>query len=213
MSFAFPKVLDYTVPIDYNQVMARPLEFDKNVALEKAMDVFWEKGFEATSLQDLIVEMGLSKSSFYQAFGGKLELFSTALNHYTDSMAANMATRLESTPSGIEFIRNTFMEIVAQARTDLGMKGCFLMNTASEFAQRDTEIAALTKGGVKKFESVFFKAIEKSQKAGEISSEKDAHSLAYFLVCNMSGLKTMVKAGAKRRQLRAIVDTLLASLN
>lgn len=104
------------------------------------------------------------------------------------------------------------MEIVTQAPTDLGMKGCFLMNTASEFAQRDTEIAALTKGGMKKFESVFFKAVEKSQQAGEISSEKDPHSLAYFLVCNMSGLKTMVKAGAKQRQLKAVVDTLVASL-
>ena len=192
--------------------MARPLEFDKHVALEKAMDVFWEKGFEATSLQDLIDAMDLSKSSFYQAFGSKLDLFAATLNHYTDRMAADMAALLEASTSGIDFIKKAFMEIVAQAPLDLGMKGCFLMNTATEFSQRDAEIAVLTKGGMKKFETVFLGAIKKAQSAGEISSDRDPRALAHFLVCNMSGLKTMVKAGAKQADLKAVVNTIVASL-
>lgn len=176
------------------------------------MDVFWKKGYEATSLQDLIGAMGLSKSSFYQAFGSKLDLFSVTLDHYTDRMAADMGAGLENSRSALAFLEKIFGDIVEHAPNDLGRKGCFLMNTATEFSQSNESIAALTKSGMKKFEAVFFKAIKRAQEGGEIPAERDAHALAHFLVCNMSGLKTMVKAGAKQPALRSVVKTLIASL-
>lgn len=192
--------------------MARPIEFDKTVALEKAMDVFWEKGFQATSLQDLISSMGLSKSSFYQAFKSKHELFAATLDYYTDRMVSSMSDTIGSTASGFEFIEQIFTEIVEQAPLKSSQKGCFLMNTASEFAQSNSQIAGLTKSGMKKVELVFIGAIKQSQNIGEISLDKSAETLANFLICNMSGLKTMVKAGIKRDTLRPIVTTIIESL-
>lgn len=192
--------------------MARPLEFDKTVALEKAMEVFWEKGFEAASLQDLIEAMDLSKSSFYQAFNSKHDLYATALNHYIDLMSANMSRSLDNSDSGLEFIENTFMEIAETAPLKASQRGCFLMNTATEFAQKNEEISLLTNKGLKKFESIFTRAIKKSQAAGEISLSKNAETLADYLICNMSGIKSMVKAGIKPATLRPIVNTIVNSL-
>lgn len=192
--------------------MARPLEFDKNVVLERAMEVFWEKGFESASLQDLIDAMDLSKSSFYQAFKSKQDLYAAALNHYVDLMSANLSNNLDSSNSGLEFIENTFLEIAENAPLRAGQRGCFLMNTATEFAQKNEEIAILTNNGLKKFESVFARAIKKAQSSGEISLSKNAETLANFLICNMSGLKTMVKAGIKTATLRPIVNMIVNSL-
>lgn len=192
--------------------MARPLEFDKNAVLEKAMEVFWEKGFEAASLQDLIEAMDLSKSSFYQAFKSKHDLYAVALNHYTDCMIADLSGRLESSPSGLKFIENTFLEIAESAPLKASQRGCFLMNTASEFSQNNVEIADLTRNGLKKIEAVFARAVKKAQADGEVSLSKNAETLADFLICNMSGLKTMVKAGIKPDTLRPIVNTIVASL-
>lgn len=192
--------------------MARPLEFDKNEALEKAMDVFWEKGFEAASLLDLIEAMDLSKSSFYQAFGSKHDLYAAALNHYVEMMSAGMLQKLDSTASGLEFIENTFLEIAETAPLKASQRGCFLMNTATEFAQKDDEISLLTANGFKKFESVFARAVKKAQAAGEISLSKNAETLADYLICNMSGIKSMVKAGIKTATLRPIVNTIVNSL-
>lgn len=192
--------------------MARPLEFNKDTALDKAMEVFWEKGFEAASLQDLIDAMDLSKSSFYQTFKSKHNLYATALNHYTEMMSQNMLNNLEASASGLEFIEKTFLEIAETAPLKASQRGCFLMNTASEFAQKNDEIALLTNQGLKKFEDVFARAIKKSQSLGEISLSRSAETLADFLICNMSGLKTMVKAGIKPDTLRPIINTIIASL-
>lgn len=192
--------------------MARPLEFDKEIALEKAMEVFWEKGFEAASLQDLIEAMDLSKSSFYQAFKSKHDLYATALNHYTEMMSQNMLNNLEVSASGLEFIEKTFLEIAETAPSKASQRGCFLMNTASEFAQKNDEITLLTNQGLKKFEDIFTRAIKKAQSLGEISPSRSAETLADFLICNMSGIKTMVKAGVKPHTLRPIVYTIIASL-
>ncbi len=192
--------------------MARPLEFDKDVAMENAMDVFWEKGFESASLQDLIEAMDLSKSSFYQAFKSKHALYTETLGHYTDFLVGNLSRDLELSTSALRFIENTFNNVADQAPLKTSQRGCFLMNTASEFAQKDDEIALLTKSGLKRIETVFARAIEIAQMDGEISRAKPARSLANFLICSMSGLKTMAKAGVDQAILKDVVKTIIASL-
>ncbi|HMS10583.1 MAG TPA: TetR/AcrR family transcriptional regulator [Pyrinomonadaceae bacterium] len=177
------------------------------------MEVFWAKGYEATSLQDLIDAMGLSKSSFYNAFDSKHHLFTETLRHYNECMTTPLASALMDSKSGLTFIKAVFEEIIDQSKTSAGMKGCFLMNTATEFAQSDPEIGSIMNSGLKKIETIFHHAILKAQDAGEIPADKDASALAKFLVSNMSGLKTMVKAGIKPAHLLSIVNTLVASLN
>lgn len=192
--------------------MARPPEFDRDVVLERAMEVFWEKGYEAASLQDLIDAMDLSKSSFYQAFRSKHDLFAVTLDHYTDCLSTKLANDLAVSDSGLGFIERTFLGVVESARQKTGLKGCFLINTASEFGQANDEIAELTLSGLRKMERVFTRALVKAQQDGEIPTTKDPKALASYLVSNMSGIKTMVKAGIKPSVLRPIVSTIIASL-
>jgi TetR/AcrR family transcriptional regulator, transcriptional repressor for nem operon len=192
--------------------MPRPVEFDKREVLEKAMDVFWEKGFEAASLQDLTDSMGLSKSSFYNTFDSKHQLFSEALSLYNSCMTDPLSRAVENSTSGLDFIRSLFDQIVELSGTSLGNKGCFLMNTATEFAQQDPEIAKVVDSGFGRFERILLKAIIKAQEKGEIAREKDPQTLACYLVCSMSGLKTMVRAGIKPSKLRHIVSTILAAI-
>jgi AcrR family transcriptional regulator len=192
--------------------MARPVEFNRDEVLDRAMDIFWEKGYEATSLQDLIDSMDLSKSSFYNTFESKHNLFTETLRRYNDCMTRPLAEALNNSVSGIDFIVSVFNEVIDQANTPIGMKGCFLMNTAAEFARNDPAIGDILESGFNKIEVIFLRAIEKAQSLGEIPNDKDASALANFLVCNMSGLKTMAKAGIKHTRLKHIADTVIDSL-
>jgi TetR/AcrR family transcriptional regulator, transcriptional repressor for nem operon len=192
--------------------MARPIEFNRDKVLDRAMDIFWEKGYEATSLQDLIDSMNLSKSSFYNSFESKHNLFRETLRRYNKCMTRTLTEALNNSASGIDFIASVFNEIIDQANSPTGMKGCFLMNTASEFARNDPAIGEILESGFKKIEVVFLKAVDKAQALGEIQADRDTQALANFLVCNMSGLKTMAKAGIKHTQLKHIADTVIDSL-
>ncbi len=189
--------------------MARPIQFNKSEVLDKALEVFWEKGYEATSLSDLIDAMALSKSSFYNTFDSKHQIFTEALRRYNECMTFPLRQALDDSPSGLEFIRAVFIEIIGPAESSMGLKGCFLMNTASEFAQNDPEIGKIVDLGLSQIEKIFLSAITKAQALGELSSDKKPEELAIFLVNNMSGLKTMVKAGIKPDRLRNIVSTIL----
>lgn len=189
--------------------MARPVEFNKSEVLDKALEVFWEKGYEATSLSDLIDAMALSKSSFYNTFESKHQIFTEALRRYNECMTSPLRQALDDSPSGLEFIRAVFKEIIDPAESSMGLKGCLLMNTASEFAQNDPEIGKIVDLGLSQIERIFFSAIKKAQKLDEIGSDKQPEELAIFLVNNMSGLKTMVKAGIKPGKLRHIVSTIV----
>jgi TetR/AcrR family transcriptional repressor of nem operon len=114
--------------------MARPVKFNKLDVLDRALEVFWEKGYEATSLSDLIDAMALSKSSFYNTFDNKHQIFIEALCRYNECMAAPLRESLSESSSGLEFIRALFTEIIGQAEASSGLKGCFLVNTATEIS-------------------------------------------------------------------------------
>ncbi|MBT8130074.1 MAG: TetR/AcrR family transcriptional regulator, partial [Gammaproteobacteria bacterium] len=148
--------------------IGRPLEFDPNVALESAMHVFWRQGYEASSLQDLIGAMGLSKSSFYQAFEGKQALFKRCIQFYRQGLVDELQRKLNQTGSGKAFIQALFRDVANETTSPDGRRGCLLMNTASEFAQTDPEIAGLVSSSIQNLTQVFEKAIEQGQQQGDI---------------------------------------------
>jgi TetR/AcrR family transcriptional repressor of nem operon len=190
----------------------RPLQFNPEASLEQAMETFWAQGYEATSLQDLLDATGLSKSSLYQQFGGKSALFDRCLQHYCLTRAAAMRERLDAAESGLAFIADSFYGIADGASGKAGQWGCLLMNTANELGQRDPLTADQIAAGKEGFAKVFRAAIERAQREGDIPPERDSRALADFLVSNMSGLRTLLKTGMKRKQARAIVDQILAAL-
>ncbi len=193
--------------------MGRPREFDTEQALEAAMKYFWIHGYESTSLHDLLKVMHLSKSSFYQTFSSKHELFQRCISHYQDSLKDSMMSNLNQSDSARKFIEGTFYSVADEAGKPGGKQGCLLMNTASEFAQRDPVIAGLVSVGTEKLNKVFLSAVKRAQSEGEIPQDNDSRALADYLISSMSGLKTMVKAGMSRKTTRNIVEVTLKVLD
>ncbi len=193
--------------------IGRPLEYDPNMALESAMNVFWRQGYEASSLQDLISSMGLSKSSFYQAFESKHALFKRCIKFYRQGLIDELQSKLSKTSSGKAFIQTLFRNVAKETTGTDGRRGCLLMNTASEFAQADPEIAELVSRSINNLTQVFELAIEQGQQQGDIPADKNKHELANYLVSSMSGLKNMVKAGANSKSIKQTANIVLSALD
>jgi TetR/AcrR family transcriptional regulator, transcriptional repressor for nem operon len=193
--------------------IGRPLEFNPDEALDVAMQLFWRKGYESTSLQDLITSMGLSKSSFYQAFKSKHKLFQRCIKHYQKILSGKMVAHLEGMPSRKKSINILFYNKANETSGLNARMGCLTMNTATEFAQTDPEISALINQSIESFVDVFETAIKHAQKHGEISMLKDARFTAAYLVSSMSGLNTMIKSGADRESIKRIAAIILSVLD
>jgi TetR/AcrR family transcriptional repressor of nem operon len=193
--------------------IGRPMQFNPEQALDRAMQVFWSQGYEFTSLQDLLAAMNLSKSSLYQTFGSKEALFDRCMTHYLDTLAAQMIERLKNAPSGRAFIEDTFRALPDMVNSAEAKKGCLLWNTANEFGQRDAAVSAAVSTGVDRFLKVFMTAIERAQREGDIPPSKEPRALATFLLANMSGLKTMLKSGLNKQRARQVVATVLDALD
>jgi TetR/AcrR family transcriptional repressor of nem operon len=190
--------------------VGRPLEFDPNTALEAAMLQFWSRGYEHTSMQDLLTAMNLSKSSLYQAFGDKRQLFRRCIGRYGDQLAGQLRKGLAEAPSGWRFIEDFLHSVL---RDLVGTpRGCLVMNTASELGQREPEIARDVSQNIGRFREVLKAAVERAQREGRIAPERVAHILASFLVSSMSGLKTQAKAGADAETLKGIIAVILKAL-
>lgn len=194
--------------------MARPRAFDTEEALEKALGVFWAKGYEAASLCDLTQAMGISKSSFYEAFGSKRELFLATLDRYNEREARRQARELiegaESLKAGIAAVFDHQIEVMA-GRGD--RRGCFLNNCAVEMAPHDPAALAKVSAGLGLMEEAFLEAIERGQAAGEISSRHGAAALARYLTGALNGLIVLAKAGRDRLALREVARIALAALD
>jgi TetR/AcrR family transcriptional regulator, transcriptional repressor for nem operon len=190
----------------------RPLEYDPDKALDAAMDVFWSRGYEGTSLHDLLTATGLSKSSFYQAFGSKHEAFQRALTHYCDGLARRLREKLQAADSGWDFIEGVLLSAAREARGANNPRGCMIVNVATEFSTRDTRITALVADGVKRVAQIFITAVKRAQEEGRIPNDKDPNLLGRYLLSSLSGLRTMVKAGSSHNAIAALVAVIMTAL-
>jgi len=190
----------------------RPLAYDPETVLEAAMHLFWLQGYEATSLQDLLKAMGLSKSSFYQAFGSKKELFLRCVNRYCRKMGDLLRGQLAEAASGRAFVEQMLLGAAAEARRSEQRRGCLLMNTASELAQKDRTIAGRVDSGFAGLREIFAEAVRRGQREGTVTTDTPAANLADYLVCSVGGIKTLVKGGADEARVQEIVAIVLRGL-
>ena len=190
----------------------RPLEFDPAIALKAAMNVFWEKGYEATSMQDLLTAMQISKSSLYLEFGDKKSLFRQCLARYIHDFADTMRQQLDQADSGWQFISQFMASAREDVRATHSRRGCLVMNTASELAQRDADTAGDILAGIAVFRGVLERAVKRAQQEGDIPAESDAGTVALFIISSMSGLKIQAKAGADANVIQSIVDIILKAI-
>jgi len=194
-------------------MIGRPIQFDPDIALESAMQLFWSKGYNPSSLQMLIEAMGISKSSFYQVFKSKHNLFCECIELYAQQKMDDMESELSHANSGREFIQAYFHNILEEAVVSDMPRGGLLSNTANELSQSDEKVALLVCKGFEGIISFFELVLKQAQQQGDIGLNKDARILAVYLVNNVSGLRVMIKSGMSSEQLKHVVEIVLHNLD
>ena len=192
--------------------MARPREFEHDVVLDRAMRIFWSRGYEATSVQDLVDHMGIQRGSLYATFGDKRALFLAAIDRYDRMVTAKLLAVLDEPASGMEAIRRFFRLKIDWAGAANRPRGCLVTNSATELASRDRRTTSRVAAVFTKIEAAFERAVVRAQKAGEIDPTRDPRALARFLTSSAQGLSVMAKTFPGRAVLEDIVEVILTVL-
>lgn len=188
--------------------MARTKEFDEDVALRAAMDLFWRKGYEATSMQDLVDHLGIGRGSIYATFGSKHELYLRALDRYEEASGARTLELLSGPGPALPAVRAYLEAFLAEALTD--RKGCLVTNTAVE-CPHDQSMARRVESNWNGLETAIAGTLTRARAQGELAADRDPRALARFLVTFVQGLKVLAKVPDERR-MRDAVDQALALL-
>lgn len=191
--------------------MARPKEFDREAALDMAMDLFWTHGYEATSMSDLQRAMGIGRQSLYDTFGDKRQVFQEALKRYLEGMAEYSGALL-GREDGLAAIGAYFDALVRDKTTGTLRRACLMFNTCAELAPHDPEIRKQVRKGVIALQKRFELALGRAQEQGTLSLTADARSLAIFLTTQAGGIVLLSKGGSSRNELRAAANTALGAV-
>jgi len=187
--------------------------FDIDEATQKAIEVFWAKGFEATSISDLVDAMEINKGSLYNAFGSKNDLFLTALRRYDCDNRKKTLAHLEAMNAPVEAIRQLFDGLVDKSLADPARKGCLLVNTALELPNHSEDVQGMVTSALDEFEQFFKNSIRLGQRCGDIPRTVDPETAAKALLTLVVGLRVLsrgvfdgVSLGAIRDQAMQIVQ-------
>ncbi len=179
--------------------------------LQAATKVFVEKGYEATSIQDLVEAMGINRASLYDTFGDKEALFLLILDRYDEMMYAELANCLNSYPSKLDGLRAWFYGVVEQGSIRRH-PGCLMVNSTIERALRDEDCAARAAKNFRRSEQAYFEALAEAQRLGELGNTRDLRALARFLAGTIRGLRVSAKATGDYQTLKDIADIALDNL-
>ncbi|MFD2700626.1 TetR/AcrR family transcriptional regulator [Paenibacillus shunpengii] len=189
--------------------MARAKEFDEDAVLLKAMRLFWEQGYEKTSMVDLVNHMGVHKRSLYDTFGDKHSLYIKALNRYTRLM---MDKKLDREPASVVgAIRQLFDNVITSGEGEYP-KGCLIVNTAVELALHDLECKSWVNQRFADTEQLIVELIRAGQRSGELNKEMNAEWLSNYFNNALVGLRVMVKTTDDRDKLEQIVEMTMSIL-
>jgi TetR/AcrR family transcriptional repressor of nem operon len=193
--------------------MARPREFDPDSVMDRAMQVFWTNGYEATSLDDLCETTGLNRSSLYAAFGDKHSLFLQTLERYGDRAVARIDAAF-SRPLPIREALQAFLaDMIDQIVAGPGRRGCFIGNCAAEVARHDRAAAARVRRNLQRVEAAFHHGFARAKARGELAADADIDALARFFVAGTQGLRLIGKSTADREALEDIARVMLRTLS
>lgn len=193
--------------------MARKKEFDETEVLNRAMEIFWHKGYEATSVQDLVDTMGINRGSLYGTFSDKKALFLATIQHYDRTVVTAIVQVLHRPGSARDAIEDYFRDVVERCAQDLDRQGCFLAHSAVEVAPHDLEVEKRLMASLQRIESAFFDALVLARKQGEISTRRDLREVARFLTSNLQGIRVVARVNKNREQLLTIADMALSILD
>ncbi|MBW4604366.1 MAG: TetR/AcrR family transcriptional regulator [Calothrix sp. FI2-JRJ7] len=193
--------------------MGRPKEFDREEVLQKALHTFWQKGYDATTLPDLLESMGINRSSFYNSFGDKQTLFREVMSLYYQQIGIKRLTILQKAKSAKQGLWDYFNHNIDVAVAEYNPGGCLLTNTATTLKTIDGEISKQIIQGVDRLEQALFNLLEKGQLAGEIAPNKEIKAIARLMISVSYGLNIAARIHSDREMLLDMVKAALSTLD
>jgi TetR/AcrR family transcriptional repressor of nem operon len=192
--------------------MGRPRQFDLDVAISAAMDLFWRKGYGATTPAELTDTLGIGRGSLYNAFESKHALFEQALRRYGDERVAGL-TRTLARPGPVRTRLQAALERLATpGNVLLRHRGCFATNTAAELGGLDDAVTEIVRSVFDRMERALQATIEEGQRTGEIDMDRDAREIASLLLTTIVGMAVVAKTADRSGRLRRVVSAIIASV-
>ncbi|GGO29632.1 TetR/AcrR family transcriptional regulator [Microbispora bryophytorum] len=192
--------------------MARTKEFDPDVVLERALDLFWRRGYEATSMADLVEHLGIGRASLYATFGGKHDLYVKALERYAQTRDPNLVELLSQPGPALPAVRTLVERYTEESIRDRDRRGCMIVNAATELLPDDEPVARLVEASWTGLETALTSALIRARAQGEISAESDPRVLARFVLVFLQGVRVMGKGHGDAARLRDAAAQALAML-
>ncbi|WP_328999516.1 TetR/AcrR family transcriptional regulator [Kribbella sp. NBC_00709] len=189
--------------------MARPMTFDTDETIDKAVEVFWRRGFGATTPQNLVDELGIGKGSLYNTFKSKHHLFRLAMHRYSAHRAADLAEALDGPGPVRPKVRAAMQRLAGVGQHDLG---CLIVNSAAELGSSDAVVAEVSQQMFERIEDAFRSAIERGQATGELTSGRDPGDAARALLAVVIGTNVLAKGGRPPAELGSLLDAALVIL-
>ena len=189
--------------------MARTKEFDPEAVLDAALELFWLRGYEATSMADLVTHLGVGRASIYATYGSKHELYLKALERYVRARDADLVRMLSQPGPVLPAIQALLRRYASQ---DEPRRGCLVVNAACELLPGDAQVARQVGASWEMLETALASALTRAQAQGELTADKDPRSLAQFLLIVLQGLRVAAKGGSHRGRLDAAIDQALSRL-
>jgi TetR/AcrR family transcriptional repressor of nem operon len=193
--------------------MARPKEFDEQRAIDAAVDCFWARGYEATSVRDLAESMRIGGASLYNAYGDKRALFTRSLERYANRSMRERIARLEARHQPKEAIRAFLAEIIDRSLKDPDRRGCLLVNSALDVAPHDAKIGRVVAGYLDEIRAFFRRNVEAARKAGQVPRKLGPDEVSGHLLGVVLGIRVLARTGAKRRLLEGVARPALDLLD
>jgi TetR/AcrR family transcriptional repressor of nem operon len=193
--------------------MARSKEFDPEAVLDAALDLFWERGYEATSVADLVEHLGIARASIYGTYGSKHELYLKAMDRYRDRVTPDNLRLLSRPGAALPAVRELVERFAAQAVGDAERRGCFVVNTAVELGDRDQGAARRVEASWNSLETGLASALMRAQAQGELSADRNPVAIARFLLVVLQGLQVLGRARPEPERVRDAVAQALIILD
>ena len=191
--------------------MARPKAYDETAMLDRAMEVFWARGFDGTSIQNLVGKTGVNRGSLYGAYPDKRALFLASIRRYLDLVVEDNVRRLLAVEPAGEAIRQFFLGLV-EAPLERLRRGCLLTNSAVELGMEDAQVAALIRGAFRRVEQVFCARLVEAKRVGQLTDGVQPEALARLLITVLQGIRVMSRVGADRVAMRDAVKSALSGI-
>ena len=177
------------------------------------MELFWKKGYHATSIQDLVNHLGINRASLYDTYGGKKQLFDQSFRRYRTQNIEWIHTFFQSQPNVKAGIRKLLEKAIIDSVCDVDNKGCFMVNTTTELVPEDQQLQAIIQEEKNSYEKIFYNFLISGEEKGEFSKGKDLKAIASLLFILYSGIKVVAKIKPDKKTLLASVDATLALLD